>query len=91
MTLQWFDYLAQRLHSVAFLLLLAYRPEEAPQALNALVARWQYQSVARHLSLSGLNEDEVVSWTRQALSILTVENDAESLALAHALLSSTSE
>ena len=32
--------------------------------------------------------DEMVSWTQQALSILTTENDPEGLELAHALLSS---
>ena len=58
MTIQWFDYLAQSLRSTPFLLVLAYRSEEASPALTALVARWQYQRIARHLLLPGLNEEE---------------------------------
>ncbi len=58
MMIQWFDYLAQRLSSTPFLLLLAYRSEETSPALAALVARWRYQRVAQHCSLPHLNEEE---------------------------------
>ena len=64
--LQWFDYLALRLSSTPFLLLLAYRSEETSPALNTLVTRWRYQKAARYFSLPSLNEEEAQAIMRNS-------------------------
>ena len=57
-TLDWLDYLVQRLRDQALLLVVAYRPEDEPSALLGLVAGWNRLGVARPAALDRLTPAE---------------------------------
>lgn len=57
-TLDWLVYLVHRLRAEALLLVLAYRPEESPAALEQMVAGWARQGVSRTLPLAPLTQAE---------------------------------
>ena len=57
-TLDWLGYAAHRLHDRPFLLVLAYRPEDAPSALAHLVASWGREGLTRRVPLARLTAAE---------------------------------
>ncbi|MBI4785471.1 MAG: AAA family ATPase [Chloroflexi bacterium] len=57
-TLDWLGYAAHRLHDRPFLLVLAYRPEDAPSTLAHLVASWGRVGLARRVPLARLTAAE---------------------------------
>ncbi len=57
-TLDWLDYLAHRLNREALLLIVAYRPEDAPAPLIHLVAGWGREGIARRVPLARLTNAE---------------------------------
>lgn len=54
MTLDWLGYLVHRRRGEPMLVVLAYRPEEAPAALRRLAADWVRQAIAAPVPLSRL-------------------------------------
>jgi DNA-binding SARP family transcriptional activator len=57
-TLEWLRYLVHRLRDSPFLLVAAYRPDEAPRPLVGLVASWGRDGVARRVALARLTAEE---------------------------------
>lgn len=57
-TLDWIDYLVHRLPDHRLLVVLAYRPEDAPAGLVHLVAGWGREGLARRIALSRLTAAE---------------------------------
>ena len=57
-TLDWLGYLVHRMREQALLLVVAYRPEDAPAALAHLVAGWGREGLTRRLSLARLTPAE---------------------------------
>jgi DNA-binding SARP family transcriptional activator len=60
-TLNWCDYLIHRLRDEALLLVMAYRPHEAPTTLVHLVASWTREGVTRRLPLDRLSDADSFS------------------------------
>lgn len=60
-TLDWLPYLVHRMRGQPLLLVLAYRPEEAPAALVHQVAAWGREGVARKIPLARLDPQETAS------------------------------
>jgi DNA-binding SARP family transcriptional activator len=57
-TLDWLDYMVHRLQNRPLLVVLAYRPEDAPGPLVHLVASWGREKLARRLPLARLTPSE---------------------------------
>ncbi|MGE5333125.1 MAG: ATP-binding cassette domain-containing protein [Nitrososphaerota archaeon] len=57
-TIEWLGYLLHRGHDLPFLLVGAYRPEEAQPALTGLITSWMREGVAHRLPLARLNYAE---------------------------------
>jgi DNA-binding SARP family transcriptional activator len=60
-TLDWLAYTVDRLAHEPFLLVGAYRPEDAPAQLARLIATWTRQDVVRRLVLPRLTADEAAA------------------------------
>jgi DNA-binding SARP family transcriptional activator/tetratricopeptide (TPR) repeat protein len=75
-TLDWLGYLVHRLRAEPLLLVIAYRPEDAPPALVHQAAAWAREGVMRRISLPRLAPEE----TAQLIGALGVPP-----ALAHRL------
>ncbi len=60
-TLDWLAYLVHRLRDRGLLLVLTYRPEDAPPHLVRQVATWHREGPARRLPLARLNPDEAAA------------------------------
>ena len=60
-TLGWLAYTVDRLAHEPFLLVGAYRPEDAPAQLARLIATWTRQDVVRRLPLPRLTADEAAA------------------------------
>ncbi|HEY1389327.1 MAG TPA: AAA family ATPase [Ktedonobacterales bacterium] len=57
-TIEWLGYLLHRGHNLPLLFVGAYRPEEAPPPLLALVASWMRDGVGQRLALARLDREE---------------------------------
>ncbi len=57
-TLDWLGYLVDRFVDTSLLIILAYRPEEAPSWLSARAAHWLQRQRARHIPLPHLTRGE---------------------------------
>lgn len=57
-TLDWLGYLVDRFADASLLIILAYRPEEAPSWLSARAAHWLQRQRARHIPLPPLTHEE---------------------------------
>ncbi len=57
-TLDWLAYLTHRLRAHPLLLILAYRPDEAPAALAHRIAAWGREGILRRLPLAHLTPHE---------------------------------
>ncbi len=60
-TLDWLDYLVHRLRDQALLLIVAYRPEDAPASLVHLAAGWGREGLTRRVPLTRLTNAESAS------------------------------
>jgi len=60
-TLEWLGYCVHRMAERSLLLVLAYRPEDAPARLVHLVAGWGRLGVARRLPLARLTPNEAAA------------------------------
>lgn len=60
-TLNWLPYLVHRMRSQPLLLVLAYRPEEAPSPLVHQVAAWGREGVLRRITLPRLDPQETAA------------------------------
>lgn len=60
-TLEWLPYLVHRLRSRPVLLMLAFRPEEAPAVLVHQVAAWGREGVLRRVPLGRLAPEETAA------------------------------
>lgn len=61
---QWFHFFSLRLRSLPLLIILAYRPEEAPPPLDRFVQNVRHRGLARHVHLKGLSESELAQIIR---------------------------
>lgn len=57
-TIEWLGYLVYRLQEQAFLLVIAYRPEERPARLDELLVSWSRNEQLDRLDLQRLNQQE---------------------------------
>ncbi len=57
-TLEWLAYLVHRLRRAPLLLVLAYRPDEAPAGLAYQVAAWGREGILRRIALERLAPEE---------------------------------
>ncbi len=57
-TLDWLDYLIHKLNGEHLLVVLAWRPQDAPAALVSLMTRWTREGLARRVPLERLNDQE---------------------------------
>lgn len=57
-TLDWLGYFVQRQREQGLLLVLAYRPEEAPTEVTRLVAGWSRGGVLQRITLNRFTDDE---------------------------------
>ncbi|MBI5300801.1 MAG: AAA family ATPase [Chloroflexi bacterium] len=62
-SLDWLGFLTHRLADQPLLLVIAYRPEDAPAALSHVVARWAREGIARRLALARLTPAECAALT----------------------------
>ncbi len=60
-TLDWLPYLVHRMRGRPLLLVLAYRPEEAPAGLVQQVAAWGREGVLRRIPLARLAPEETAA------------------------------
>ena len=60
-TLDWLGYLMHAMRDQALLLVVAYRPEDAPAALVRLTAGWGREGIARRVPLARLTNAESAS------------------------------
>jgi DNA-binding SARP family transcriptional activator len=60
-TLDWLGYLVNRMREASLLLVVAYRPQEAPSALIQLIAGWGRQQLLRKIELAYLTEAESIA------------------------------
>ncbi len=60
-TLDWLGYLAHAMRDQALLLIVAYRPEDAPASLVRLAAGWGREGIARRVPLARLTNAESAS------------------------------
>jgi predicted ATPase len=63
-TLDWLGYLLDRLHDQPLLLVLTYRPEDAPAPLIHLITNWNRQNVLRRVTLPRLDPEESAALVR---------------------------
>jgi DNA-binding SARP family transcriptional activator len=59
-TIEWLGYLMHRGQELPFLLVIAYRQEEAPTSLLKQIAYWGREGVGRRLPLTRLSHDEAL-------------------------------
>src|SRR5207249_52683 len=57
-TLDWLGYLIDRLHGQPLLLVMTYRPEDAPAPLVHLIANWGRENLLRRVPLARLSSEE---------------------------------
>jgi DNA-binding SARP family transcriptional activator/predicted negative regulator of RcsB-dependent stress response len=57
-TIEWLGYLVYRLQEQAFLLIIAYRPEERPARLDDLLVSWSRNELLERLDLQRFNQQE---------------------------------
>ncbi len=58
---QWFTFLSHHITQTPLLLIFAFRPEEAPPALQRFIVDMQHRGLASVMDLSGLSEKEVAT------------------------------
>ncbi len=63
---QWFTFLSHRITQMPLLIIVAYRPEEAPPALQRFMVDMQHRGLARVEELTGLPENDVTALVHSA-------------------------